>query len=185
MCAKLRVAGKCRAAYASRSFLQDYLRALRRQFNKWRSGCRHSGRHPVRRFTRELGLPGLRYRQIGFRQTIVMFTTNNQITYEDSSHRSKIPCRSKSRKRNLLLVRLREIQDAAFLRRLPQRKRVHTPEGGNHRGQDSGLVLVQAHEESALLRRIAQAALASGSPLPSTRQTLTVGALPLLSPSSE
>jgi hypothetical protein len=76
---------------------------------------------PVRGFARKLGLPGLWCRQIGFRQTIVTLTINHQIAHEESSDRSKIPRGSKGGKRNLLVVRLRAIQETALLRRFPQR----------------------------------------------------------------
>ena len=59
---------------------------------------------------------------------------------------------------NLLVVLLRLFLDAAVLRWRTQRKRFQAGEGGDHGEDAGGVVHVQAHCDTALLRRFARKA---------------------------
>ena len=59
---------------------------------------------------------------------------------------------------NLLVVLLRLLLKAAVLRWRTQRKRFQAGEGGDHGEDAGGVVHVQAHRNTALLRRFARKA---------------------------
>jgi hypothetical protein len=73
--------------------------------------------------------------------------------YERAKYLPKKSHRAKSRTWRLLVVYLRPVSFAAILRRVPQGQRIRTPQNGNYRRQNRGLVRLQTFQEQTVLRR--------------------------------
>src|SRR6267378_1348925 len=70
--------------------------------------------------------------------------------------RAEVPLCGRARTRRLLVVPLRGLEKPAVLRRDPQDYRIHAGEIHDHQSREALAVRLQAHAQSALLRRHAQ-----------------------------
>src|SRR5882724_11837768 len=83
-------------------------------------------------------------------------TPRGETSHGRTPSRAEVPLCGRARTRRLLVVPLRGLEKPAVLRRDPQDYRIHAGEIHDHQSREALAVRLQAHAQSALLRRHAQ-----------------------------